>query len=123
MRILLTPKSRPYAHEQIDKAPDGYVVRISEPTRTLEANAKLWACLTDISDQVDWHGVKLSQENWKDIFTASLKRAKVVPGLDGGFVVLGQRTSRMTKAEFSELIELCMAFGAEHDVRWTDAGA
>lgn len=98
-------------------SPVGWQVRITEPTRSLDANAKLWALLADVSEQVEWHGVKLTAENWKDVFTASLKRSKVVPGLDGGFVVLGQHTSKMTKYEFSELIELILAFGAEHEVK------
>lgn len=104
---------------KIMTAPEGHVVRITEATRNLDQNAKLWACLTDVAEQVEWHGTKLTPENWKDVFTASLKRSKVVPGLDGGFVVLGQHTSKMTKSEFSELIELILAFGAEHSVKWS----
>lgn len=75
--------------------------------------------LADISAQVDWYGQKLTSEEWKDVFSASLKRTKVVPGLDGGFVVCGQSTSKMTKAEMCELQELMEAFGAEKDVRFT----
>lgn len=101
-------------------APIGHVVTIAEPTRNLEQNALLWALLTDVSEQVDWYGNKLSNENWKDVFTASLKRQKVVPGLDGGFVVCGQSTSKMSKAEFSELCELILAFGAENGVRFNE---
>ena len=44
---------------------------------------------------------------------------KVVPGLDGGFVVLGQATSKMTIAEMGELMELISAFGAQQGVRFT----
>lgn len=82
-------------------------------------NRRLWAMLSDISAQVDWYGNKLSDEEWKDVFTAALKRQIVVPGLDGGFVVCGQRTSRMTKAEMCELQELMEAFGAQKGVRFT----
>lgn len=88
--------------------------------RTLSQNSRLWAMLTDVSRQVDWYGRKLSQWAWKDVFTAALKKQDVVPGIDGGFVVLGERTSRFTKAEMSELLELMMAFGANHKVIWSD---
>lgn len=81
-------------------------------------NRRLWAMLRDISEQVDWYGQKLTDEEWKHVFTASLKRQKAVPGLDGGFVVLGQSTSKMTKAEMCELQELMEAFGAEKGVRF-----
>ncbi len=108
------------ACEFIMSAPEGFIVRATEPTRSLEQNAKLWACLHDVSQQVVWHGQKLTADNWKDIFSAALKRAKIVPGLDGGFVVCGQSTSKMGKREFSELLELMMAFGAEHGVVWSE---
>jgi hypothetical protein len=93
------------------------VIRINEPTRNLEQNAKLWALLAEVSSQVDWYGEKLSSDEWKDVFTAALKKSKVVPGLDGGFVVLGQHTSSMSKTDFSELLELISAFCAEHKVK------
>ena len=81
-------------------------------------NRRLWAMLADISAQVDWYGQKLTSEEWKDVFSASLKRTKVVPGLDGGFVVCGQRTSRMTKQEMCELQMLMEAFAADRGVQF-----
>ena len=87
-------------------------------TRSLQANACMWAHLSEVSTQVEWHGQKLTSEEWKDVFTAALKRQEVVPGIDGGFVVIGARTSRMSVSEMGELIELICAFGAEHDVKF-----
>jgi hypothetical protein len=81
----------------------------------------MWAMLHDVAKQVKWYGQYLQPEEWKDIFTAALKRQNVVPGIDGGFVVLGTSTRRMTVSEMSELMELMAAFGAEHDVRFKDA--
>ena len=77
----------------------------------------MWAQLEDISRQVDWYGQKLTKEEWKDVFSAALKRQKVVPGLDGGFVVCGQRTSKMGKREMADLLELMNAFCAERGVK------
>ena len=99
------------------------VVTIQEKTRTLEQNSKLWATLSDVSEQVNWHGRTLTSEEWKWVFTAALKKQDVVPGLDGGFVVLGQSTSRMTVGEMRDLIELISAFGAEQGVRFSDEAA
>lgn len=89
-------------------------------TRRTVQNERMWAMLHDVSRQVTWYGSKLTAEEWKDVFTAALKKSKVVPGIDGGFVVLGQRTSRMTIKQMSELITLMFAFGAEQRVVWTD---
>jgi hypothetical protein len=88
--------------------------------RSNEQNRRMWAMLTDISNQVEWYGQRLSPEDWKHVFSAGLKKQRAVPGIDGGFVVLGLATSRMTKAEMSELQELIAAFGAEHSVRFRD---
>lgn len=112
--------ARLHACQVINQAPDGWVVKLTSPTRTLEQNAKLWPMLTDVSRQVEWYDKKLTEWEWKDIFTAALKKSKVVPGIDGGFVVLGQHTSVMSKADFSELIELILAFGADKDVVWSE---
>lgn len=117
---LAHAQARRLAAECVMQAPEGYVVTIQEPTRTLDQNSKLWPMLQDISRQVEWYGMKLSDDEWKDVFSAALKKQKVVPGLDGGFVVCGQRTSRMGKKEFSDLVELMYAFGAERDVRWSE---
>lgn len=92
------------------------VLEVRPETRSDAQNRRLWAMLRDISQQVDWYGQKLTDEEWKDVFTASLKKQKAVPGLDGGFVVCGQRTSKMTKAEMAELQELMEAFCAERGV-------
>lgn len=97
------------------------VVSIQEMTRTLEQNARMWATLTDISKQVVWHGLKLAPEEWKHVFTATLKGQKTVPNLDGtGFIILGQSTRAMSKKEFSNLLELAYAFGAEQGVKWSE---
>ena len=96
------------------------VVEVKPETRSLEQNARLWAMLTEISQQVDWYGNRLTPEEWKDVFSAAMKRSKVVPGLDGGFVVCGQSTSKMTRAEMSEMQQLMEAFGAERGVVFTE---
>lgn len=114
---LITDKDRKQAHGWIDRAPVGTKIAFKRPdTRSLDQNAMLWARLNEISRQVDWYGEKLSSEDWKTVFTASLRKSRVVPGIDGGFVVLGLSTSNMTKSEFGMLLDLIDAFAAEHGV-------
>lgn len=118
---LINQDTKLHVCRQIMAANWGKVITLEDPTRTLEQNARMWAMLGDVSAQVDWYGQKLTSEEWKDVFSAALKRQKVVPGLDGGFVVCGQRTSKMTKRDMSDLIELMNAFAAERGVRFTAA--
>ena len=116
---VLSADSRPLIKDLINVAPDGFVVKIEPKKRDLNQNAKLWACLQEISEQVTWYGQRLSPEDWKNMMTASLKKTRAVPGIDGGVVILGLSTRDMDKEEFSQLLELVQAFGAEHDVRWS----
>ena len=112
------------ACREILAAPEGYIVTIAEKTRNLEQNAKMWAMLQDIAKQCNWHGMKLKEEEWKDLLSAGLVQSKVVPNMEGnGFVILGQRTSKMTKSQFAALIELLYAFGAERGVVWSEPAA
>lgn len=93
-------------------------------TRTTAQNRMLWSCLTDIAAQVQWpvdgKTQKLDAEEWKHILSAGLKKhQRVAQGIEGGFVMLGQRTSRMTVAEMGDLITLAHAFGGERGVKWS----
>lgn len=99
----------------------GHRLRLSvkRETRSSEQNARMWAMLEDVASQVVWHGRKLLKEDWKHIFSAALKQQDAVPGINGGFVVLGQSTSKMTVAQMGELMELIEAFGAQNDVHFS----
>lgn len=101
--------------------PVGTTVEFRAPRRSGDQNALMWSLLTQLSKQLDWYGQKLSSEDWKDVLTASMRRTRVVPGIDAGtFVPLGMRTSQMTKDELSDLIELIYAFGAERGVTFRE---
>lgn len=96
----------------------------AKPTRTLEQSARMWALLTDVSRQVQWPVdgklQRLTPEEWKDIFTAAhTKGQRVAQGIEGGFVMLGAHTSRMSIGDMIDLQTLIEAFGVEHGVRWS----
>ena len=88
--------------------------------RTSGQNRLMWSMLKDISRQVIWHGQKLSAEDWKWVFSAALRRQKMVPGIDGGMVLIGFPTSSMSTEELSDMIEMMGAFGSERGVDWKD---
>lgn len=123
--ILAHAVARGRALDAVRTAPDGFVVSIQEPTRSLDQNAKMWPMLHDVATQVRWpvNGelVYMNEDDWKDLFTAALKREqRMAQGVDGGFVMLGTRSSTLTKREFSDLIEIMYAFGAERGVQWSE---
>lgn len=101
------------------------MVVLTRPRRSKEQNAKLWAMLHDVSRQcqlvIDGERVWASEEDWKDVFTAALTgEQRVARGVNGGAVMLGRSTSKMRKREFSDLVELILAYGAEYGVQWSE---
>lgn len=121
--VLANATVRERAKRWIDGLPEGTRVEFKGPRRSADANALMWARLADISAQVVWYGQKLSSEDWKDVLSASLRKARVVPGIDPGtFVPLGMRTSDMSKAEFGMLLDLIDAFASEQGVQWSENG-
>lgn len=116
--ILNGPVDRHRAHSWIDKAPYATRVEFKASRRSVPQNDRMWAMLTDVATQVQWHGLKLTPDDWKLMFLDALKReVRAAPNLDGtGFVNLGQSSSDLSKAEMSDLMELIAEFGARHDV-------
>ena len=105
--------------------PFGARVRFMDAKRSIPQNDRMWAMLTDVATQVPWHGLKLSADDWKLIFLDALKRElRTVPNIDGnGLVSLSRSSSKLSKAEMTDLIELIHAFGANHGVKFHDAEA
>ena len=122
---LDNPVARLKAVTAINGAPEGYVMEIREPTRSNPQNDRLWASLTDIAAQKDWHGVHLDPADWKLIFMAALNREmRIVPNLDGnGFVNLGTSSSKLTKSEFGDLLDLIYDWGSRNGVVFSDTRA
>lgn len=99
----------------------GMVWSLREEARSDPQNRRMWAMLRDISRQVEWYGQKLKDEDWKHVFSASVEKQRAVPGLDGGFVVLGVSTRKQSKRWFSDMFEVMEAFAAERGVKFATA--
>lgn len=111
---------RELAKGLIDKAPDNAVVKISPEKRSDDQNAKMWAMLSDIS-RAKPEGRLHIPEVWKCIFMAACGHEVTFEhGIDGKPFPLGFSSSRLTKAQMSDLIECIYAYGAKHNVKWSD---
>lgn len=110
-------------------APEGDAVSIGEPTRSLEQNAAQWPILEAFAEQLLWpvdaEMVRMTAEEWKDVLTAAFKGEKVrlAKGLYGGVVMLGLRTSKFGKNEFSEWLDFLNAVAVERGVNLEPATA
>ena len=119
--VLISDAVRARAASAMAAAPNGSRVEIKGPTRSLPQNDLMWARLTEIAEKIEWHGMKLSADDYKDILTAGLRKTRIVPNMDGdGFVALGMRTSDMTTPEMAVFLDLIDAFAAQNGVIFTD---
>ena len=123
--ILAGDRERAKAHDWIKRAPVNSRISFSGPKRSLDQSAKMWAMLTQIAEQVTWHGQRLTTEDFKLIFLDALKwEVRIVPALDNrGFVSLGRSSSKLSKEEMSELLDLIAAWGAQNGVTFSDLEA
>jgi hypothetical protein len=115
------PQSRGRALEAVRTAPHGYVVTVGEPTRTLEQNAAQWPILDAFAKQkqlcVNGRMEYVSDEEWKDVLTGAFRDEMArVANFRGRMILLGQRTSKFGKGEFSDWLEWLHAAAIEEGV-------
>jgi len=117
--VLWNDAMRAKAIDWIRRAPKDTRVEFRGPKRTLDQNARLWAMLTEVSGQLQWHGQRLTPEDWKQVFLAALKQElRIVPNIHGdGFVQLGRSSSDLSKEEMSDLMTIIEAFAARYGVK------
>jgi len=120
--ILSGPGPRQNAIQGVKEAQEGYCVTIAPPTRSTDQNAAQWPILQAFSEQLVWpvngRMVHMTPDDWKNVLTAAFRKeqALLAMGLDGGVVMLGLRTSKFSKKEFSEWLEFLHATAADRGV-------
>ena len=119
---LIGESQRAYARLSLDRAPDGCVVSITKPRRTIPQNAKLWAMLQDVVAS-EPEGRQWTADTWKAAFMHSLgHQCKFADGLDGsGPFPIGFRSSQLNVAQARDLIEVIYEYGARFGVVWKEA--
>lgn len=120
--LLVHQEARSRAAAYMHEAPEGVEVIVREPTRTTDQNAAQWPILEAFSEQLLWpvNGAmtRLTAEEFKDILTAAFNQetVRLAMGLSGGVVMLGLRTSKMSKQRFSEWLDFLHATAAVRGV-------
>lgn len=99
-----------------------WVLTLKLETRTQAQNRLMWPLLTCFSKQKLWpvngEMVEMTPDEWKDVLSSAFygETMRLAMGLNGGVVMLGRRTSKFNKKQFSEWIEFLYATGAERGV-------
>lgn len=104
-----------------DRVPEDWTVAFNPPRRTDEQSRRMFAMLGDLV-KAKPEGREHDKDQWKAIVMDACGHKPVfVPNLDGtGFLCLGYKSSRLTKAQMSDVLECIAEYGARHDVRWSE---
>jgi len=120
---LVHQEARNGAIEAIRTAPEGFLVRISEPTRSLDQSARFHAICGDIAKAgIQWSGKPRTAAQWKVLLVsghavATGEQVDIIPGLEGEFINVRESTALMSKSRGSSLIEYATAFAANQGVK------
>lgn len=118
--IMAHAIARQNAVKAVNQAPDGHIIQISEPSRTLEQNAAQWPYLAGFAKQLqlcingrmEW----VTDDDWKDVLTGCYRGESRMAAFDGKVIMLPQRTSQMGKKVFSDWMEFLVAMAAQSGV-------
>ena len=117
---LVHAEARRRASQACQDAPDGHIVTVAEPSRTLDQNAAQWPYLTGFAQQkqlcINGAMVWATDDDWKDVLTGCYKGETRMAAFDGRVIMLPQRTSKMGKRVFSEWMEFLVAMAAQSGV-------
>lgn len=88
----------------------------------------------DLSDQIIWHGNRLSKDDWRHLISGTILGWRMMPAVDRGegapgFIVLGGSSLDLTKRDCIEAITLSFHIGdcpeeqglESKPVRWCSA--
>lgn len=110
------------ATKLVAEAPDGWLVKIGAPPRTLKQSSKFWAtCGAVAQTDYTWSGTRHDKQGWHDLFLCGWHTLKGRPprlliGLEGERVMLGRYTRDLAEREMSDLLDYTEAWCAMHGI-------
>jgi hypothetical protein len=114
--ILHSRHDRERAARAIAAAPAGSVVEVRAPKRTLDQNALMWSLCSQLSIAKP-QGIRKTPESWKMALMHACGHAvQFEMGLNGEPFPIGFRSSKLSKAQMSDLLEFIFAYAAEQGV-------
>jgi hypothetical protein len=124
--VLVNDRVRNNAVAAIRGAPDGYIVKVAPPTRSLDQNAKFHAICQDLArSQMRWAGARRTLDEWKALLisghaVATQHGGEVIPGIENEFVAIRESSASMSVSRAASLIEYALAFCHMHQVPLTE---
>ena len=122
-KIVLSSNNRDIIAHRIHEPPDGWILRIDPPKRTLNQNGLIHPVVRQIQVYMEANGAPKRPESWWRYYLLGKYRGQEVvqdPDGSGGIVVINRSTgtSDLDKDEASEFIEWLYSFGTDIGVKF-----
>lgn len=93
--------------------------------RTDEQHRMLCAICDDLSGQVEWHGGRLSKDDWRHMLSGTVLGWRMLRGIDvgngnPGFIYLGGSSKGLSKTQASDAITMAIHIGDHPDEQGLD---
>jgi hypothetical protein len=124
--VLVNDRVRNNAVAAIRGAPDGYIVSVAEPTRSLDQNAMFHALCSDIAKSGHkFLGKRRPAHVWKVLLisahaAATDEGSEIVPGLEGEFVNIRESSALMSVRRAASLITYTLAYCDTNNIPLTE---
>ena len=112
--IVRLTADRSRVMQMVAQAPDGYVVEIRPPSRSLEQNALYWTTIHQIAEQVSVEGRKYTPSVWHRYFKERFLPGRIIELPYGQVTEAEPTTTELSVEEFSEFIEQVIQFREMH---------
>ncbi len=117
--MILSTHNRNLAREILDNAPNGHILEVRPPKRSLDSNRYYWAVLGDISEQVV-PGRSYEPSVYHEYFRTLFLPERMVELPDGSLKMLEPSTSELNQSSFSEYVEKVVMWALQNDVKFSD---
>lgn len=122
--VISDAEQRARAIRWCQHLPLGTRIEFKKTQRTLPQNDRMWAMLTDISEQAVHAGRRFTPTGWKNLMMHGCGcEIEMVPSLDNSTMIpFGQSSSDLSIEEMTSLIEFMFWWGAqpENAIKWSD---
>lgn len=111
------------ATKLVQEAPNGWLVKIGAPPRTLKQTSRFWAtCGAVAQTDFTWSGTRHDKQGWHDLFLCGWHTLKGHPprlliGLEGERVMLGKYTRDLGERDMSDLLDYTEAWCAMRGIK------
>jgi hypothetical protein len=118
----ITASNRAEIVRAVQAAPIGAQIELVDSPSTTPQRRLMRVLLADLAKQARHAGQTWDAEAWKSAFMKALGwKCGFMPSLDGdGVVAVGYHSSKMSRAQMSEMISLMYQYGDEHGVVWSE---